>query len=144
MNLRANFFKVFGFAFLAMFIFSGVAVAQKAGQGGQNAPDPKVIFANQAPFTENELTKFITDYAKAKNIGDNEAAVKYLSEEGWEGSRFMYLAAKVGLTHEVIKRGGTKEVINQLPKEARPQKGELELVKKHKAEIEKLYTVKPK
>ena len=144
MNLRANFFKVFGFAFLAMFIFSGVAVAQKAGQGGQNAPDPRVIFANQAPFTENELTKFITDYAKARTIGDNEAAVKYLSEEGWEGSRFMYLAAKVGLTHEVLKRGGTKDVINQLPKEARPQKGELELVKKHKAEVEKLYTVKEK
>ena len=109
MNLRANFLKVFGFAFLAMFIFSGVAVAQKAGQGGQNAPDPRVIFANQAPFTENELTKFITDYAKARTIGDNEAAVKYLSEEGWEGSRFMYLAAKVGLTHEVLKRGGTKK-----------------------------------
>lgn len=57
-------------------------------------PDPKVIFANQAPFTEGELTKFITDYAKARTIGDNEAAVKYLTDMA-EGTDLCILLLKL-------------------------------------------------
>ena len=142
MKLRANFLKVFAFTFVAMLMLSSVALAQQAGQGGKNGqqgPDPKMIFANQPPFTENELTKFMVDSAKARSMGENEAAIKFLTQEGWTSDRFMYLAVKVGLTYEVLKRGGTKDVINQMPKEARPQKGELELVKKHKSKVEKLY-----
>ncbi len=142
-------FKGLLLAHAAVFVLNGNAIAENkdknpkhktkqsasAHKKNPKAPDPKVIFGGQKAFTESELLKFIDDYTKARKM-DNQEAGRYLAGQGWTEKRFIYMVAKVGLTREVVRRGGSKEVINQLPKEARPQKGELELVRKYKAKID--------
>ncbi len=118
---------------LAIALFSGSAFAQKAEQ---QHPDPSAIFKGQPAFTEEELTNFLVDFPTARAMQDQNKAVAYLSGKGWTPDRLTYVAAKASLTREVLRRGGTKEVINQLPKEARPQKGELDLVKKYQKQID--------
>jgi len=120
---------------LAMLLFSGAALAQNANQA---PPDPAVIFAGQPAFSEEELTRFLVDFPKARAMTNQQEAIAYLSGQGWTPDRLTYMAAKVSLTREIIRRGGTKEVINQLPKEAQPQKGELDLVKKYQSQIDLL------
>lgn len=136
-NLTPRLFITAGIAMLMMLLMlSGNAIAQS---GNQQQPDPTAVFKNQPAFTENELTKFLVDYEKARNMTDDQEAIEYLQGEGWTPDRIMYIAAKVGLTREVVRRGGTKDIINQLPKEVRPQTGELDLVKKHQSKIDKIF-----
>ena len=125
-------FKLACLSMLAIALLSGAAFAQKAEQH----PDPSAIFKGQPAFTEEELTNFLVDFPTAKAMKDQKQAVTYLTEKGWTPDRLTYVAAKASLTREVVRRGGTKEVINQLPNEARPQKGELELVKKYQKQID--------
>lgn len=151
------FFKGATLAVAATLLFSAPALAQEkpakqkqttkqntkqapkknAKQGaGQQAPDPTVIFANQPAFTENELTQFIEDYTKIRGMKTEQEAVEYLVGRGWTGERFTYVAAKTALTRDVLRHGATNEILQKLPKDARPQKGELELVKKYQNKID--------
>lgn len=124
--------KLACFSLFVLLSLNSSAWAQNTNQ----PPDMKAIFENQPPFTENELTTFIVDFPKARVMADQKQAIKYLSEQGWTPGRLTYVAAKVSVTREIVRRGGTQEVINQLPKQVRPQKGELALVKKYQKQID--------
>ena len=98
----------------------------------------------------NLFTKRRTQYALGKQLPISEAQVEALileavrqapSSFNSQSSRVVVLFGAQheklwNITREVLRRGGTKEVINQLPKEARPQKGELDLVKKYQKQID--------
>ena len=127
-------FRIALLSLLAVLLLCGSAMAQ-AQQGQGQAPDFKAITKDQPPFTENELNLFITDYPKVQTMTEEEG-VNYLMSQGWTAPRFFYVVLKVGMCHEILNRGGGKDVINQLPQELRPQKGELELVKKNKAKLD--------
>ena len=124
-------FRLSLLALVAVLMLSGSALAQAQGE----MPDFKAITKDQPPFTENELKLFINDYPKVQNMQEEEG-INYLMSQGWTAPRFFYVVLKVGMCHEILNRGGGNDAINQLPQELRPQKGELDLVKKHKAELD--------
>ena len=126
-------FRLSLLSMLAVLLLCGSAVAQGQPQG--EMPDFKAITEGQPPFTENELNLFINDYPKVQTMSEEEG-VNYLMSQGWTAPRFFYVVLKVGMCHEILNRGGGQDVINQLPQELRPQKGELELVRKNKTKLD--------
>ena len=128
-------FRIVLLAMFAVLMLSGNASAQQQQQQQKQQEQIKAITKNQPPFTETELNLFLNDYPKLKTMTEEER-IPYLINQGWTGPRFSYVLLKTGICHEILQRGGGKDVINQLPKELRPQKGELELVKKNKSKFD--------
>lgn len=130
-------FPFFRFTILSLFavLLFAAPVAAQQDQNQPQPPDFKAITKDQPPFTETEINLFINDYPKLKELGE-EKGVQYLISQGWTAPRFFYVMMKTGVCHEILQRGGGKDVINSLPKELRPQKGELQLVKKNKAHFD--------
>lgn len=135
-NKKLSAFRVLLLTLFAVLLLSGNALAQ---QQQKQAPDFKAITKDQPPFTETELDLFLNDYPKVKTMSE-EDGIQYLISQGWTAPRFFYVMLKTGMCHEILQRGGGKDVINQLPKELRPQKGELELVKKNKSKLDSFKT----
>ncbi|MBQ4133159.1 MAG: hypothetical protein IJD04_05435 [Desulfovibrionaceae bacterium] len=131
---KLSLFRLALLSLLAMLMLSAPAMAQQA-QG--QAPDFKALTKDQPAFTESEVNLFLNDYPKLESLGEEEG-VQYLISQGWTAPRFFYVMLKTGMCHEILQRGGGKEIINQLPPELRPQKGELELVKKNKTKFDKI------
>ena len=112
-----------------------------AEEYGQSLLDiaPVELMQKEAPFTDEELARYLADYETAKAMTDTEAD-KFFADRGWRNERLVYITVKIALGLEDLQSGGSSP-LKDVPKALRPTKAERKIIKARAAEIEKIFIV---
>ena len=116
----------------------GVALAEEYGESLLDIA-PLELMQKEAPFTDEELVRYLADYKAARAMTDTEAG-EYFASRGWRDARLVYITVKIALGLEALQGGGSSS-LKDIPKDLRPTKAEQKLIKSHAAEIEKIFIV---
>ncbi len=99
---------------------------------------PPELMQKEAPFTKEELARYLADYETAKSMSDTEAD-KFFTAQGWRGERLIYITVKIALGLDALQNGDSSQLLQDAPKAIRPTPAEQKIIKAHKAEIEKIF-----
>ena len=100
---------------------------------------PVELMQKEAPFTDEELARYLADYETAKAMTDTEAN-KFFVDRGWRNERLIYITVKIALGLEDLQSGDSSP-LKDVPKALRPTKAEQKIIKARAAEIEKIFIV---
>lgn len=116
-------------------------VAALAEDYGESLLDiaPVELMQKEAPFTDEELARYLADYETAKGMADTEAN-KFFADRGWRNERLIYITVKIALGLEDLQSGESSS-LKDVPKALQPTKTEQKIIKAHAAEIEKIFIV---
>lgn len=101
---------------------------------------PPELMEKEAPFTEQELARYLADYQAAKPMNDIEAD-KFFVSQGWSEERLIYITIKIAVGLDMLQNGDNSPLLQNVPKSMRPNKAERKLIKAHRAEIEDIFIV---
>ena len=115
--------------------------AAQAEDYGESLLDiaPVELMQKEAPFTDEELARYLADYETAKAMADTEAN-KFFADRGWRNERLIYITVKIALGLEGLQSGDSSS-LKDVPKALHPTKTEQKIIKAHAAEIEKIFIV---
>ena len=100
---------------------------------------PVELMQKEAPFTDEELGRYLADYEAAKAMTDTEAN-KFFADQGWRNERLIYITVKIALGLEELQ-SSEPAPLKDVPEALRPTKVERKIIKAHAAEIEKIFIV---
>ena len=122
----------------AMLALSDAALAEEYGESLLDIA-PVERMHKEAPFTDEELVRYLADYEAAKAMTDTEAN-KFFADRGWRNERLIYITVKIALGLEALQSSESSP-LKDVPEALRPTKAERKIIKTHAAEIEKIFIV---
>lgn len=122
----------------AMLALSDAALAEEYGESLLDIA-PVELMQKEAPFTDEELVRYLADYEAAKAMTDTEAN-KFFADRGWRNERLIYITVKIALGLEALQSSESSP-LKDVPEALRPTKAERKIIKTHAAEIEKIFIV---
>ena len=122
----------------ALLAYPPLALAEEYGESLLDIA-PVELMQKEAPFTDEELVRYLADYETAKTMTDTEAD-KFFAGQGWRNERLIYITVKIALGLEDLQSGESSP-LKDAPEALRPTRAEQKIIKTHAAEIEKIFIV---